>query len=60
MIEFIAALGLVFVIDGVLYALFPSAMKNMMKMAIGQDDQSIRLVGLIATFIGVTIIYLIK
>ena len=60
MVELIVALGLVFVIEGVLYALFPSAMKNMMKLAIGQNDQSIRIIGLVAAFIGVAIIYLIK
>lgn len=58
--ELIVALGLVFVIEGVCYALFPVAMKNMMKFAIDQQENNIRKVGLGAAIIGVVIIYLVK
>ena len=60
MAEFIMAIGFVMVIEGFLYALFPAAMKNMIKMALEQSDSSIRLIGLIATFIGLAIIYASK
>ena len=54
------AIGFVMVIEGFLYALFPATMKNMIKMALEQNDNSIRLIGLIATFIGLVIIYVSK
>lgn len=60
MAEFIMAIGFVMVIEGFLYALFPATMKNMIKMALEQNDNSIRLIGLIATFIGLVIIYVSK
>jgi len=60
MAEFIMAIGFVVVIEGFLYALFPATMKNMIKMALEQNDNSIRLIGLIATFIGLVIIYVSK
>ncbi len=56
----IFALGLVFVIEGLLYALFPGAMKNMMKFVIEQQDSAIRLAGLLSATIGVFIIYMVK
>jgi len=60
MTELFIAIGIVFVIEGALYALFPASMKNMMKMALEQSDSALRLVGLIAAFIGLVIIYIIK
>lgn len=56
----ITAIGFLFVIEGLLYALFPKNMKNMMKIAIEQNENTLRLTGLCALFIGVIIIYLIK
>lgn len=60
MAEFVMAIGFVFVIEGFLYALFPETMKNMVKMALEQSDSSLRLIGLIAAFIGLVIIYASK
>lgn len=60
MTEFVMAIGFVFVIEGFLYALFPETMKNMVKMALEQSDSSLRLIGLIAAFIGLVIIYASK
>jgi uncharacterized protein len=60
MTDFIIAIGMVFVIEGLLYALFPTSMKNMMKMALEQPEGKLRQVGLIGAIIGVVIIYVIK
>ena len=57
MTELIIAVGLIFVIEGMLYALFPGAMKNMMKMVLNEEDGTIRQVGLLAAVIGVIVIY---
>ena len=56
----IFAIGLVFVIEGFLYALFPTAMKKMMAAALEQNENNLRTAGLIAAFIGLVIIYVIK
>ena len=60
MTEIIVANGLVLVIEGLLYALFPASMKKMMTVALQQPEAGLRQAGLIAAVIGVAIIYLIK
>ncbi len=59
-VSIIMAVGSIFVIEGLLYALFPAAMKNMMKIALEQNENNLRLIGLCALFIGVVILYIIK
>jgi len=58
--ELIIALGLFFFIEGLLYALFPSKMKNMLKKLEIVDDNQLRTGGLIFAIIGFVIIYFIK
>jgi len=58
--ELIIAFGLFLFIEGILYALFPSKMKNMLrKMEIIKDSQ-LRSGGLIFAVIGFIIIWYIK
>ena len=58
--ELIIAFGLFLFIEGVLYALFPSKMKNMLKKLELVKDSQLRIGGLIFVIIGFTIIYYIK
>ena len=58
--ELIIALGLFFFIEGILYALFPSKMKNMLKKLELVKDNQLRFGGLIFVIIGFIIIYYIK
>ncbi|MDG1708588.1 MAG: DUF2065 domain-containing protein [Emcibacteraceae bacterium] len=60
MIDFIVAIGMVLVIEGILYALFPVSMRNMIKMALELPEKKLRQAGLIAAIIGVALIYFIK
>lgn len=60
MSEIIIAIGFVFVIEGLLYSLFPSFMKNMMAMAVSQSENNLRMAGIIALLIGTAIIYMLK
>lgn len=60
MTDLIVAIGLVLVIEGVLYALFPSAMQRMMAMAMSQPPHSLRTAGLVAAAIGVGIVWLVR
>jgi len=58
--DLIIALGLFFFIEGILYALFPSKMKNMLKRMEMIKDTQLRTGGLIFAVIGFIIIWYIK
>ena len=58
--ELIIALGLFFFIEGILYALFPSKMKDMIKKLELIKDSQLRTGGLIFALIGFIIIYYAK
>ena len=58
--ELIIAFGLFFFIEGILYALFPSKMKNMLKKLELVKDSQLRSGGMIFAVIGFIIIYFIK
>ena len=58
--ELIIAFGLFFFIEGILYALFPSKMKNMLKKLKLIKDSQLRTGGLIFALIGFIIVYYAK
>ena len=58
--ELIIALGLFFFIEGILYALFPSKMRNMLKKLELVKDRQLRFGGLIFAITGFVIIYYLK
>ena len=58
--ELIIAFGLFLFIEGILYAIFPSKMKNMIKKIELIKDSQLRVAGLIFAVIGFIIIYYIK
>ncbi len=58
--ELIIAFGLFLFIEGILYAIFPSKMKSMLKKLELIKDGQLRLGGLIFAIIGFVIIYYIK
>ena len=58
--ELIIAFGLFLFIEGILYALFPSKMKNMLKQLELIKDSQLRTGGLIFALIGFIIIYYAK
>ena len=58
--ELIIAFGLFLFIEGILYALFPSKMKNMLKKIDMIKDNQLRAGGLIFTVIGFLIIWYVK
>tara|TARA_A100001015_G_scaffold143763_1_gene159539 strand:+ start:790 stop:975 length:186 start_codon:yes stop_codon:yes gene_type:complete len=58
--ELIIAFGLFLFIEGVLYALFPSKMKNMLKKLDSVTDKQLRTGGLIFALIGFIIIWYLK
>ena len=58
--ELIIAFGLFLFIEGILYALFPSKMKNMLKSIEKIKESQLRLGGLIFAIIGFLIIWYLK
>lgn len=60
MTDFLTALGLAVVIEGVCYALFPDAMKKMMLQVLAQPSTVLRSAGLFAATVGIILIWLIR
>ena len=58
--ELIIALGLFFFIEGILYALFPSKMKNMVEKINTIKENQLRIGGLVFAVIGFLIIWYMK
>lgn len=60
MSDFLAALGLVFVIEGLIFAAFPEAAKRAMTSVLETQAISLRLVGIGSAVIGLVMIWLVR
>jgi uncharacterized protein YjeT (DUF2065 family) len=60
MADFIVALGLVFVIEGLIFAVSPSAAKNAMAHVLETADGSLRVVGVASAIVGVVLVWFIR
>jgi hypothetical protein len=60
MTDFLAAFGLVFVIEGILLAAFPGGAKRTMASVTELPDGTLRISGIIAAVVGVAIVWLIR
>ena len=60
MTDFVAALGLVLVIEGAVYSLFPDAIRRIGKTAESMPDSWLRIGGLVAAVIGVGLVWLVR
>jgi hypothetical protein len=58
--DFATALALAFVIEGILYALFPEAMRRMAAQMTSQPILVLRLTGLAAACLGVMVVWLVR
>jgi uncharacterized protein YjeT (DUF2065 family) len=58
--DLLVALGLVLVIEGVLYSLFPEAMKRMMLIMATLPSTTLRAAGVAGAAIGVVIVWLVR
>jgi uncharacterized protein len=58
--DFLAAIGLCFAIEGLLFAAFPQQAKRAMAAALDTPAGRLRLVGLVSAAIGVAIVYLVR
>jgi uncharacterized protein YjeT (DUF2065 family) len=60
MADLLMALGLVFVIEGLLYALVPAKLRTMMGAMQGLSDDQLRIGGLVAMAFGVVVVWLVR
>ena len=60
MSELLVALGLFFVIEGVLYAALPSTVRVVVEYVAGMDDQTLRTTGVVSVLIGTVIVWFVK
>jgi uncharacterized protein len=60
MSDFLAALGLVLAIEGILFASFPLSAKRAIAAALEMPDGHLRILGLVSALIGVLIVFLVR
>ncbi len=60
MADFIVALGLVFVIEGLIFAVSPSAAKNAMAHVLETADAPLRMVGIASAILGVLLVWFVR
>lgn len=60
MTDFLAALGLVFAIEGICLAAFPLVAKRAMAQVMGMPESRLRIVGVASAIVGVLIVWLVR
>jgi uncharacterized protein len=58
--DFLAAVGLVFAIEGLFLAAFPGGAKRTMTHVLEMPDGRLRIAGLVSALVGVAIVYLVR
>jgi uncharacterized protein len=60
MADFLAAIGLFFAIEGIVFAAFPVATKRAMTVALGMPDSTLRTAGIASALLGIAIVWLVR
>ena len=60
MSEFVVALGLVFAIEGLVFAAFPATVKTAMTHVMDTPDAALRIVGIVSAVFGIVLIWLVR
>jgi uncharacterized protein YjeT (DUF2065 family) len=60
MTDFIAALGLVLVIEGIAFAAFPAATKRAMTVMLESSESQLRTAGIAAAILGIIVVWLTR
>jgi uncharacterized protein YjeT (DUF2065 family) len=60
MSDFIVALGLVFVIEGLVFSAFPGTAKRAMESVQEAPDGTLRIVGIVSAVMGIVLIWAIR
>jgi hypothetical protein len=60
MSDFLAAIGLVFVIEGLIFAAFPGPAKRAMHSVLDTPDASLRGIGIASAIVGLVLVWLVR
>jgi uncharacterized protein len=60
MTDFLAAIGLFFAIEGILFAAFPIATKRAMTAALEMPETTLRTAGAASALVGIVIVWLVR
>jgi uncharacterized protein len=60
MSDFLIAIGLVFAIEGLMFAAFPGAAKRAMLSVLETPESVLRIVGIVCAVVGVVVIWLVR
>ena len=60
MSDFLVAIGLVLVIEGVLYGGFPKLARRLAAEAVAMPDEVLRIAGLVVLCLGVLVVWLVR
>ena len=60
MTDFLVALGLVFVIEGLMFAAFPTHAKKAVASVLETSDASLRLIGVGSALLGLVLVWLMR
>jgi len=58
--DFIVALGLVFVIEGLIFSAFPATAKRAMESVQQAPDSTLRTVGIVSAILGIILIWAVR
>jgi uncharacterized protein YjeT (DUF2065 family) len=58
--DFLAAVGLVFVIEGLLFAAFPDVARRAVVTVVNTPDQSLRTIGIVSALFGLAVVWLVR
>ena len=60
MADFLVAIGLVFVIEGLIFAAFPNAARKAVAAVMETPDATLRTVGVVSAIFGVVLVWLMR
>jgi uncharacterized protein YjeT (DUF2065 family) len=60
MLDFLAAVGLVFVIEGLVFAAFPAQAKRAMTSVLETPDTALRMIGVGSAVVGLVVVWLVR
>ena len=58
--DFLAALGLLFAIEGICLAAFPSSAKRAIASLLASPDATLRMAGIVSALVGVGLVWLVR
>ena len=59
-VDFLIGVGILFVLEGILFAASPGFMRKAMKSAMAMPDNILRAVGIVSAVVGLILIWLVR